>query len=115
MLSFNCLSVRNKVPTVLKYLKDNDIDICMLQETWLNKGDSSVMQEIKDHGYNIISQRRLRGDVGGGVAILFKPHLVVRKCKPVRYESFEYICCTVHTRNKTFRIVNIYRLQYLFS
>ena len=112
MLSFNCLSVRNKVPTVLKHLKDNDIDICMLQETWLNKGDSSVMQEIKDHGYNIISQRRLRGDVGGGVAILFKPHIVVRKCKPVRYESFEYICCTVHTRDKTFRIVNIYRLQY---
>ena len=113
MVSFNCRSIRNKVVTVLSYLKDHNIDICMLQETWLNKGDSSVIQEIKDHGYNLHSQRRLRGDTGGGVAILFKPNIVVRRCKSqLKYNSFEYVSCTVHTMDKTFRIINIYRLCY---
>ena len=99
--------------TLLPHLTDNNIDICMLQETWLNKGDSSVIQEIKELGYNLHSQRRLKGDTGGGVAILFKPNIIVRRCKSqVKYNSFEYISCTVHTLDKTFRIINIYRLCY---
>ena len=113
MASFNSCSVRNKVVAVLTYVKDNDIDVCMLQETWLNKGDSSIIQEIKDHGYNIHSQRRLKGDIGGGVAILFNPNIVVRRCESrLRFKSFEFISCTIHTTDKTFRIINIYRLPY---
>ena len=113
MVSFNCRSIRNKVVPVLSYLQDYKIDICMLQETWLNKGDSAIIQEIKDHGYNIHSQRRLKGETGGGVAILSKPNIQVRRCESrVKYNCFEYISCTVHTMDKTFRIINIYKLPY---
>ena len=85
----------------------------MLQETWLNKGDASVIKEIKDQGYNLHTQRRLRGNNGGGVAILYKPNLIVRRCHAkIKFKSFEYITCTVHTADKTFRIINIYRMGY---
>ena len=113
IMSFNCRSIRNKVIPVLSHLSDNNIDICMLQETWLNKGDSSVIQEIKEQGYSLYSQRRLRGDTGGGVAILYKPDILVRRCNSKsKFNSFEYISCTVHTADKTFRLVNIYRTGY---
>ena len=113
MITFNCRSIRNKIVNILTYLDMHDIDICMMQETWLNKGDSAVAQEIKDQGYKIHSQRRLRGDIGGGVAIIYKPSILVRRCSPQsKFKSFEYISCTVHTNDKTIRIVNIYRMGY---
>ena len=39
MLSFNCRSIRNKVTEVTSKLEVLEIDICMLQEKWLNKGE----------------------------------------------------------------------------
>ena len=38
MLSFNCRSIRNKVTELTSKLDELDIDICMLQETWLSRG-----------------------------------------------------------------------------
>ena len=113
MVSFNCRSIRNKIVSAITYLEDNDIDLCMLQETWLNKGDGSIIQEIKDHGYNIYTQHRHRGNTGGGVAIISKPHLIVRRSQAKhKFKSFEYISCTIHTVDKKFRIINIYRMGY---
>ena len=112
-MSFNCRSIRNKVGDVLSYLKDHNIDLCLLQETWLNQGDSSIIQEIKERGYTVHSQRRLRGDSGGGVAILHNPDILVRRCNTkLKFKSFESIICTVHTADKVFRIINVYRMGF---
>ena len=82
----------------------------MLQETWLNRGDNSVIAEIMDRGYEVKSKRREKGNTGGGVAILFKPHIRLEAAKDKnKYTSFEHIISTLTSRDKLFRIINIYR------
>ena len=74
---------------MFEQLSDSDIDICFLTETWLRKGDTSKIAEIKDLGYSIIHQSR--PGRGGGVAIAFKKDLAVSKTKTKSYKSFEMI------------------------
>ena len=113
LISFNCRSIRNKTHDVISKLEELDTDICMLQETWLNRGDNSVIAEIMDRGYEVKSKRREKGNTGGGVAILFKPHIRLEAAKDKnKYTSFEHIISTLTSRDKLFRIINIYRPDY---
>jgi exonuclease III len=79
MISFNCRSMRNKIEDICSLLLDYNIDIVFLQETWLNKGDKSVVFEIKDHGLDMVNVNRVQRDTGGGVAVIFKPGLNIKQ------------------------------------
>ena len=73
MLSFNCCSIRSKVPQIMEFITDTDTDIVLLQETWLKKSDTAIMFNIREYNYEILQTREPRAsDTGGGVAILFK-------------------------------------------
>ena len=74
---------------MFEHLSDSDIDICFLTETWLRKGDTSKIAEIKDLGYHVIHQSR--PGRGGGVAIAFKKDVVVKRTTTKSYKSFEMI------------------------
>ena len=47
--------MRNKIQDIASLLLDYDMDIVFLQETWLNKGDKSIISEVKDYGIDIIN------------------------------------------------------------
>ena len=107
MLSFNCRSIRNKVTELTSKLDELDIDVCMLQETWLSRGDESVIAEIKDHGFEILSKRRTTCSRGGGVAVLYKTFINVRMLKrKENYTSFEYMIFTITAKYKLIRVIN---------
>ena len=53
-MSFNCHSVRNKVHEVMELISSNEIDIICLQETWLRKCDTSIIEKIKEYNFEII-------------------------------------------------------------
>ena len=99
---------------VLTYLKENDVDIAFIQETWLKKSDKATISQIKDFRYNTMSSRKPRRyDLGGGVALLYKNNLDVHRVKQTsKYSSFEFIECTLKTRSENYRFVNIYRVEY---
>ena len=81
-MSFNCHSVRNKVHAVMELISSNEIDIICLQETWLRKCDTSIIEEIKEYNFEIITERKPRKcDIGGGVAILYRQKFVTEKIK----------------------------------
>ena len=42
VVTFNCRSIRNKTQEILSYLDENNVDIAVLQETWLNRGDKNA-------------------------------------------------------------------------
>ena len=67
---FNSRSICNKTAGVFDLLTDFDTDVCFLTETWLRKGDTSKVAEIKDLEYELFHQSR--PGRGGGVAIAFK-------------------------------------------
>ena len=104
---FNARSICNKTVGVLELLSDQKIDICMLSETWLRKGDTSKISEIKDLGYN--TYHCSRPGRGGGVAILYKKTLRLTKIKTKSFKSFEHIECSMKSGNNIVRLTCIYR------
>ena len=72
---FNCSliniqSVGNKTNKIRNLINDQDLDICMLTETWLKKdlGDSSKINEMTPKLFNFYHVPRENKN-GGGVGI----------------------------------------------
>ena len=79
----------NKTVGVLEHLQEVDCDICFIQETFFRDGNTAKIMEIKELGWNILSDpRKHRG--GGGIAMLFRDVLQL-KCnsKVTKYKSFQ--------------------------
>ena len=92
----------------MEYLTDFDTDVCCLTETWLKKGDSSKISEIKELGFNI--QCKSRTGRGGGVAIVYKKNLKLTRQNSRTYGSFEHIESVVESSNQgLLRICCVYR------
>ena len=105
---FNSRSICNKTAGVFDLLCDLDVDVCFLTETWLRKGDTSKIAEIKDLGYNLFHQSR--PGRGGGVAIAYKKQLSVKKQNTAKYKSFELVESTLmSSTNELLRFGCIYR------
>ena len=97
----------------MSLLEDQDIDIALLQETWLNKGDSAVLAEIKDHGFDVIHANRTMRDIGGGVTVIFKPEMNLKRSqRKESHKSFEVNITILKGRNTNIKIVNLYRTPY---
>ena len=55
----NARSVKNKATIYSYYILENDLDIIITTETWLNdQGDESVIQELAPAGYSYVSRDR---------------------------------------------------------
>ncbi len=65
--------MRNKIPSLLTYMNDYNIELLFTQETWVRKCDGAIFKEIRDYGYEFLSYRKARKvDCGGGVGIIHK-------------------------------------------
>ena len=105
---FNARSLCNKTAGVLELLKQNDISICCITETWLKSDDRAKFSEIHDMGFDVISAPR-KGR-GGGVGFLFDPKVLSPIRNDVsRYSSFEVIECVIKSPDKNIRLCVVYR------
>ena len=95
IMSLNCRSLRNKVVELKVLLETHEIDIALLQETWL-AGDFSIYAELKETGFKIVKLERT-GKRGGGLAILMKGAVTknVIPCHKFKFKSFENTCCSI--------------------
>ena len=86
--------MREKVPNIMNYLLENNIDIILVQETWVRKCDGPIIKQVKEYGFNFSSCRKSRKiDWGRGVAVIFKENLKLNKVKSDTFKSFEHIIC----------------------
>ena len=111
--------MRNKTQNILSYLKEINSDIAGLQETWLNEGDKSILNEIKECNYEFIKMSRKTKMIGGGLLVIYKSQLKIQKVvlkDAVKFETFEHLTCKITTSNapvdKTIVLVNIYSKPY---
>ncbi|KAK6179717.1 hypothetical protein SNE40_012018 [Patella caerulea] len=104
----NCRSVRNKTLDLNEFIQTNKLDLFALSETWLTEtNDQSTLAELIPSGYSIHSvPRKTRG---GGVALIFKSTIKSTKPKPTKFKSFECLDSFVTIKQKTIRIIIIYR------
>ena len=57
-LLLNCRSVCNKALIISEYILDNSLDVALLTETWLQDGDSPVIDELTPIGYSYLGTCR---------------------------------------------------------
>jgi len=92
-VSFGCLNVHSAVhraSLVHTTIADHDLDLLMLQETWLNSDDPAATQmDIAPDGFDVLhvnrppppessSSRRVRPQRAGGLAVIYRCELDVK-------------------------------------
>ena len=111
--TLNCQSLCNKTEGVVEHFKERDIDVLMLQETFLKPKDAAKIKELQDHGVCFLSCPRTCGRERGGLAVIFKPTLKIKvNNKTDKYNSFEYMELTLETEEELIRFVNVYHPPY---
>ena len=99
--TLNCQSVRNKLNVVIQHIKNNHIDMCFLQETFLRKDDGAHLNEIREQGLKVHSVPRTDGREHGGIAVVYLPNI---KLKPLKLSKMNSII-------KHFNILNQFLSQ----
>ena len=85
----NSQSLNNKISTLIQFLEDNSIDICLLTETWLKTQNNFVTALLKEAGYKITHCVR-QNKKGGGVAIVSK-HIFETKYEKSEFQNKECV------------------------
>ena len=114
MISLNTRSMREKVPEIMTFLQNSQVDIALIQETWIRKCDTNVLKQIKEYGYQIVSFRKpLSLEWGGGVAFIHRNLLKVNQVKSdFTFKTFEHVTCKVFAERSTLILVSLYRRGY---
>ena len=107
-MTFNSRSLCNKTVGVTEFLNEHNCDVCLITEAWLKVKDTSTVAELKELGYNVTFQPR-KGRRGGGVCVLFKKHIALKKCNIKQYKTFEVLENTIKSQNDLLRISTLYR------
>ena len=104
----NTQSIRNKHYDFLHHISTEEIDVCLVTETWLQNKDRNIMAALKEGDYSFISSPRLNTTTfGGGIGLLHNKLL-----KASHKSSFEAAEFSVLAGNTPLQIIGIYRLQY---
>ena len=80
----NIKSIRNNKDTLEHYIRENNIDIVMLNETWLKPNENININGYKSHVLN-------RKDGYGGVGFLVKNQISARPTIHPKYKPIEII------------------------
>ena len=84
----NCQSIGGKLDFVFDHVKEYQLDIVALTETWLSNEDSKnkhVIDQCVAHGYTLHHSPRTSGRRGGGVGICNQGDLQTDPCKSEDY------------------------------
>ena len=108
----NVRSIRNKTIYLNDYIATKNYDIAILCETWLiesDERDTVCVNELLPDGYTIERVDRNNGQIGGGLAIVYKQHIQLKFNHHTSTNQFEYILCTINVKNKSTSICAVYR------
>ena len=95
---------------IKNYLNDEDIDLCIISETWLKDDYQAWIDtnELNKDGYNMKTSHR-QGRTGGGLACVYKQRYKVKKKTSGEKRSFQYAVFHVQLNDADFiNAVGIY-------
>ena len=106
----NARSIRKNYDSINDFVTLDNPDVLAITETWIadNESDAWFLREITPPGYEIENVNRSNGR-GGGVAIIARTALRMKKLHCVMYQSFESMLAQVTTTKGVLRIAAIYR------
>ena len=104
----NCRSVVNKTQEIKLKLVNNNLDLCILTETWIKEGDTITPTRLCPNGYKSLSISR-QDKVGGGIAIVYKSELNISLARDEPYKTMESSSFIISTVNRQINLITIYR------
>ena len=104
----NCRSVVNKTQEIKLELVNNNLDLCILTETWIKEGDTITPTRLCSNGYKSPSISR-QDRVGGGIAIVYKSELNISIARSQPFKTMELSCFSISTGNRLMNLITIYR------
>ena len=87
---------------------NNNLDLCVLIETWIQEDDTMTSTRLCPDGYKSLSIPR-HDKIGGGIAILYKSKFNVSIAMGQPYKTMESTCFSVNTGNRIVNLIAIYR------
>ena len=104
----NCRSMVNKTQDIQLELVRNNLDLCILTETWIREDDITTPGRLCPNGYKALSVSR-HGRTSGGFAIVYKNNLNINITKGQPLETMESTCFSINTGFKAVSLIVIYR------
>ena len=105
----NAQSIRNKDILLTQEIASNNIDITLITKTWLNNTPQDTawlhQSDLLQAGYAISTHKPTRG---GGLALLYKQNMKIKKTKAQHLCMMEYAIWHVSLKNKSLNILGIY-------
>ena len=103
--------MKNKYVYMNDYIRSHNFEIIAICETWLGMPDhdDTCVNDLLPEGYNIFRADRDDGRRGGGVAIIYKNYLKIKRTKSIRYSQFECLMCTLTINSLSIHLIVIYR------
>ena len=107
----NVRSVRNKTLYLCDYIATTNSDFVALSETWFNseEDNDTYINSLLPAGYAIQDANRDNGRRSGGVALIHKNTIKLKRNTTLNFTQFEHIKCTATCDNKSIQIIVIYR------
>ena len=104
----NCRSVVNKTQDIQLELVLNNLDLCILTETWIKEDDTTTPSRLCPSGYKALSIS-IHDRIGGGIAIVYKNDLNISITRGQPFKTMELTCFSINTGNKVINLIAIYR------
>ena len=115
MALVNIQSLKPKLDMLIHHMQLSNIDMVFVTETWTQDGNESEHQyitaNINTAGYKMLIQSR-ENRRGGGIAIIYKPHLQEKKLIFNNYTSFKLLTVILNISTKLYLFSTIYRAPY---
>ena len=109
----NCQSISGKWDFVFDHIKEYQLDIVALTETWLSSKNKHVIEQCVAHGYSLHHSPRTSGWRGGGVGLLVSNAIKVTfkwiHVSPL-ITSFELMEAVLTICSVSLRLIVIYRM-----
>ena len=104
----NCRSVVNKTQDIQLELVLNNLDLCILTETWIKEDDTTTPSRLCPSGYKALSISR-HGRIGGGIATVYENDLNISTTRGQPFKTMESTCFSINTGNKVINLIATYR------
>ena len=109
----NAESVRGKENLIKKHILDNDLDILVIQESWLEMNELPSTVEIlpctEMYKLHQLPRPNRKNSSGGGMLCIYKNGIKIDKIPTIKMKLLEVMDLKVNVTNKTFRLISVYR------
>ena len=107
---FAIIFALHKVLTINDYTLEHDLDILYIAESWFNeKGDEVNIGNMIPDGYSCKQTPRVAKSRGGGIAVIYKKHIQLKKEKQPIVTTMEIMETTINLNRRRIKCITIHR------